>query len=183
MKYGKFFIAVITLLLWSCQDKEKEKYLQEVEGMEQRLDSLKTVALEKRVDTIPQVVLSVRNTISKVKDNYYADTIDMQIAQMMNQYKDIRKILSSNTGNYAKVNTTIPEVEQKLKDLEHDIEKGVGDREKYQEYINFEKKKIEEIESVLNYYIETNEKYLNKYDSLHPIVLNFIEDLKMKNEK
>jgi hypothetical protein len=75
------------------------------------------------------------------------------------------------------VKQSIPEVRQKVEDLKHDIDNGVGEREKYEEYINFEKKKIADIEEVLNYYLETRNKFYNRYDSLHPIVTNFADSL------
>ncbi|MEX1191220.1 MAG: hypothetical protein WEA99_04550 [Brumimicrobium sp.] len=178
-------IAIIIgfIILSGCQDKKKQTYLKEINAMDFKIDSLDKVSKEKRVDTINSIVMSVRSTISSVKDVYFADTIDMKIATMMNEYKEIRKVLSSNTGNISKATKALPEVKQKLKDLEHDINEGVGEREKYQEYINYEKNKIEEIESLLDYYIITNDKYISRYDSLHPLVVNFADSLKAHNEK
>lgn len=172
-----FIPFLIVAFLISCKDEQKMKYLENVSSLENELDSLERIANDSTRRTSFNVNMSVRNTIIKVKNNYLPDTIDYAVAEMMNDYKEIRKALSSNSGNLAKAKQSIPEVEQKLADLKHDIENGVGERERYQEYIEFEQKKIEDIKEVLDYYVKTNEKFYKRYDSLHPIVSNFADSL------
>jgi len=164
-------------LLFSCKDELKTKHLQEISAMEQDLDSLSNVANDTTQRRPVNLNMNVQKTIQKVKNNYLPDTINYAVAKMMNNYKEIKKAVMSNSGNLAKVKQSIPEVRQKVEDLKHDIDNGVGEREKYEEYINFEKKKIADIEEVLNYYLETRNKFYNRYDSLHPIVTNFADSL------
>lgn len=179
----KYLIIILPLLILSCKDQEKSSYLDEIEVMNTKLDSLESTAENQKTDSIPQIVMTIEDMIHKVKENYIADTIDLEIAALMNRYKDAKKSLSSNTGNLAKAKNAIPEVKEKLKDLKHDIENGVGNREKYQEYINFEVNKIQEIESILKYYIETNKKYLNQFEKAHPKVKSFADSLEVQNAK
>lgn len=169
--------------MWGCNDKEKTAYLTEIDEMSSKLDSLASVSKKQKSDSSLSVVKSIQSTIEEVKENYVADTIDLDLAATMNSYKDASKVLSSNTGNLAKAKDAIPEVKEKLDLLRHDIENGVGNREKYSEYINFEKNKIEEIESILDYYISTNTEYIEKYHSIHPRVQSFVDSLKLQNEK
>ncbi|PHR45068.1 MAG: hypothetical protein COA32_13795 [Fluviicola sp.] len=183
MSLHKYLVILLPLIIWSCKDQEKSSYLEEIEVMTLKLDSLETVSKNQNTDSIPRIVLTIEETIHKVKKNYIADTIDLKIATMMNKYKDAKKSLSSNTGNLAKAKDAIPEVKEKLKDLKHDIENGVGDREKYEQYINFEKSKIEEIEEILNYYIKTSTKYINQFRTAHPKVTNFADSLERENAK
>lgn len=163
--------------MFSCKDEEKANYLKEISSMETELDSLASIIDDTTRRNSTMVNLNVRNTILKVKNNYLPDTIDYGVANMMNDYKEIRKAISSNSGNLAKAKQAIPEVKQKLQDLEHDIKNGVGERERYGEYIAFEQKKVEDIKNVLDYYIKTNKKFYDRYDSLHPIVTNFADSL------
>ena len=167
----------VVSILFACKDEQKSKHLAEINAMEQDLDSLSLVANDTSGRVPYNVNMSVQNTILKVKNNYLPDTINYAVAEMMNDYKEIRKAVMSNSGNLAKVKQSIPEVQQKVKDLKHDIENGVGEREKYEEYVNFEKKKIADIEEVLDYYLKTKTKFYNRYDSLHPIVSNFADSL------
>lgn len=183
MSLHKYFIIILPLLIWGCKDQEKSSYLEEIEVMNSKIDSLENVSKNQNSDSIPAIVRTIENTIDKVKENYVADTIDLELAALMNRYKDAKKSLSSNTGNLSKARGAIPEVKEKLGDLKHDIENGVGDREKYQEYINFEKNKIQEIESILDYYIKTNKKYLEQFENTHPKVKNFADSLVSQNAK
>lgn len=184
MKWYLITAALISITFSSCSNGEKKEFLTEIEQMESKLDSMKAVANDSTIHFPNQVNISVRNTILKIKNNYTPDTIDYKLAEKINGYKEIRKAVSKNSGNLAKVKQTIPEVEKKLADLKHDIENNVNDREKYQEFINYEQAKVKEIETVLSYYIETTEKYYNRYDSLHPIV-NHIGDslIELKSSK
>ena len=183
MSLHKYLIIIFPLLILGCKDQEKSSYLEEIELMNSKIDSLDNVSKNQNSDSIPAIVRTIENTIDKVKENYIADTIDLEIATLMNRYKDAKKSLSSNTGNLSKAKGAIPEVKEKLEHLKHDIENGVGDREKYEEYINFEKNKIQEIESILDYYIKTNKKYLEQYQSAHPKVKNFVDSLVSQNAK
>lgn len=181
MNLIKYLIFIFPLLVLSCKDQEKSSYLEEVKVMSSKLDSLSNTAKDQTSDSIRQVVKTIEETINKVKENYIADTIDLDLAAMMNSYKDVQKVLSSNTGNLAKAKDAIPQVKEKLEHLKHDIENGVGNREKYEEYMNFEKGKIQEIESILKYYIDTNTEYLKKFKTVHPKVKNFADSLEVKN--
>jgi chromosome segregation ATPase len=183
MKLYKYLIIILPLLIWSCKDQEKSTYLQEIEVMTTKLDSLNVVSNNQKNDSISYIVQTVEKTIDRVKKNYIADTINLEIAALMNRYKDAKKSLSSNTGNLAKAKDAIPEVQEKLKDLKHDIENGVGDRDKYQEYFDFEKSKIKEIESILNYYTKTNKKYMKQFQESDPKVQNFADSLEIENAK
>lgn len=183
MIFRKYLIILLPLLFWGCQDQQKSAYLNDLEKMNVKLDSLAVVSQNQRTDSSRQVINSIEMTIERVKENYFADTIDLELAAMMNSYKDAQKVLSSNTGNLAKARDAIPEVQEKVQHLQHDIENGAGDRERYTEYINFEKDKIEEIETILDYYISTNQEYINKYRTIHPKVKNFADSLESINEK
>lgn len=170
MKWYFVAVAVLGLSITSCKNDNKEELLSQIDEMENTLDSLALIANDTIGLSASETIASVRATILKVKNNYNADTIDYELAEKMNSYKDIRKGISKNSGNLAKAKQTIPEVQKKLGDLRHDIESGVNDRDKYQEFINFEKSKVNEIEEVLRYYVEMNDKYHDKYDELHPII-------------
>ncbi|HZH87389.1 MAG TPA: hypothetical protein VFD77_08730 [Brumimicrobium sp.] len=170
MKLKIFAVLMISISLTSCNNAEKKKHLAEIDVMEATLDSLSLIANDTTSSNASQIIYSVRETISNVKENYNPDTIDYDLAEKMNSYKEIRKVISRNSGNIAKAKQAIPEVQAKLADLKHDVENGVNDREKYNEYINYEKAKIEEIKHVLSYYLETTKEYNDLYDSLHPII-------------
>ena len=93
--------------------------------MENELDSLENITSNDNRRSGENISMKIDNTILKVKNNYLPDTIDYAVAEMMNDYKEIMKALQSNSGNLAKAKQSIPEVKQKVDDLEHDIKNGV----------------------------------------------------------
>lgn len=177
MKYYFVAIAAMGIVLSSCKNENKNDLLSEIDQMEETLDSLDHIANDTTRLRTNDIISSVREDILNVKNNYMPDTIDYVLAEQMNSYKEIRKVLSKNSGNLAKAKQTIPEVQEKLSDLRHDIENGVNDRDKYQEFVNFEKSKVAEIEEVLGYYLETTNTYYDRYDSLHPVIKNLGDSL------
>ena len=183
MRWYFFAIMAMFIAITSCENDNKKELLSEIDDMENTLDSLAVIAFDTSGYNNSQMIASVRATILNVKKHYVADTIDYELAENMNAYKDIRKGTSKNSGNLAKAKQSIPEVQQKLDDLKHDIENGVNDRDKYEEFISYEKSKVYEIKEVLKYYVKTRNKYNNRYDSLHPIIKNFGDSLaKISND-
>ena len=179
----KFIIFVfIGLFFFSCQDKERAALLDRVEEMHEMLDSMKTVADESQIDTLHLLVEHIKQRTSVVKKYYIPDTVEYNIARMMNDYKEVRKALSTNSGNLSKVRQSIPEVKESLDNLQHDIKHGVGERDRYEEYVDFESQKVKKIHEILTYYLETKEKYSSLYRETEPKINEFIEHLKSAQE-
>ncbi|WP_299207761.1 hypothetical protein [Brumimicrobium sp.] len=177
MKLNFFIVLALGVSIASCSNAEKKSQIAEIETMEKTLDSLSLMVFDTTRMITTDIVMTVRETIAHVKENYMPDTIDYVLADKMNSYKEVRKVLSRNSGNIAKVKHAIPEVQEKLKDLKHDIEKGVNDRDKYQDYINYERNKVDEIKEVWSYYRETTDEYYKLFDSLHPVIKNLGDSL------
>lgn len=175
------FILLIFMGLFSCQDSNKKQFLEEINQMQAQLNEFDSLANKHRVDTLNLIINEIKQRTKEVAEVYSPDTIDYEIAEMMNAYKESRKALSSNSGNLAKVRQSIPEVRLALENLAHDIEHGIGPREKYEEFILFEGGKLHQIEEILNYYIETKEKYMQMYQENNVKVIAFIEELKASN--
>ena len=183
MKGTIFILLIATITFFGCKNKDREKYIKEIDTMSATLDSLKTIAYDTTGQNIQPISQSVHQTIQQIKQKYSSDTIDLKTAKKIDAYKEIESAISINSGNLAKAKQAIPEVQQKIDDLRHDIENGVNDRDKYQEYIAFEKSKINDIEDVLSYYIKTKKKYQDRYDSLHPIMKNLGDAFSSKSNE
>src|SRR5690554_3686587 len=170
-------VVIFCVFMVGCSNADKKEYISEIDQMQNTLDSLSSIANDTTKPDATSVIYSVRSTIANVKENYDLDTVDFDLSEKMNSYKEIKEIISKNAENLAKAKQAIPEVQQKLEDLKHDIEHGVNDRDKYKEYINYEKVKIEEIRSILSYYLEVMQEYYDRYDDLHPIIKSFGDSL------
>ena len=90
--------------------------------------------------------------IKRIKSYYYTDTIDHQFAKKMESYKLIQKSLKNLDGDYEKIRTALEEEKLSLNKLNSDVREGFGKREKYDEYISFEKNKIKKIKSLMKEY-------------------------------
>ena len=152
--------------------------LNQIDKMQHQLDSMEDLTQQHQIDTLHLIILKIRNKIEEVRKYYIPDTIDYEVAEMMNAFKETRKALASNDKNLSKVKTSIPEVRQKLEDLSFDIENGVGSRDKYNEYVDFEKNKVARIADILSYYIKTKDKYLTLFFELDPKIDDFINTIK-----
>lgn len=176
--YRFLLFLSISVVLWSCKDSARDEYLLEISQMEQELDSMLVIAEANRIDTLSKLIDHIKNRTLDVSKHYVPDTIDLEIAKMMNLYKDVRKAMSSNSGNLAKVKNSIPEVQQKLADLRYDIENGLGDREKYGEFVAFERAKVNQIEEILAYYLDVKQEFTDVFRETDPQVQAFIRELK-----
>jgi hypothetical protein len=175
MKKTNLILTLLLLaLVVACGNGEKKAYLAEVDGMINHLDSLKLIADANVLDSLPYIIERVKKNTKRFAESYSADTINLEVGEMINSYKDVRKVLSRNSGNLAKVRVSIPETLEKLEDLKSDISHGVGERDKYLEYILFEREKVRQMDTLLAIYLRTNKKYLDLYESLNVKVGNYI---------
>lgn len=180
MKLKSRYIILLLLPLFfatSCKDAVKEEYIIEIDHLSNTLEDYKASIDKYDSDKFEEIVESVNSTIQAIKSYYNSDTISYEIVEKINAYKNIPNAISINSGNLAKIKVAIPEVQIKLEELKHDVKNGVNERGKYQEYIDFEKDKVNEIGEVLEYFNKINLEYSSLYDSLHSDILNFQKEL------
>ena len=176
----KKFIAFVLLglLVASCHDAQKESYLAEVEQMNNSLDSIEEVFESNKIDTINLFMNHIEYTLIQVKNNFVADTVDAEFAKVMDRYKSIKKGLPKNNRNAEKISKSIIEERTALEKLEHDIENAAGEREKYPEYISFERNKVVQIRELMKSWKDVQDNHLEAFDRLDPIVQNFVDSIK-----
>jgi hypothetical protein len=75
------------------------------------------------------------------------------------------------------------ELIESLRQLRHDIENGDGDRAKYQEFLDYEKSKFEQLEVLSKEYLETKEFGVSAYKELHKEIEDFSWKLFNENKK
>jgi chromosome segregation ATPase len=181
-RYFTFFL-MLAVLLGSCKDAEKEGYLAEIETMNLHLDSLWTNVENNNIDSLRAVSGTIEQVISKVQKNYFPDSIDTEIAGMMNLYKGIKKSMERNSGNLAKAKLAIPEIKETLGNLKQDIENGAGNRDQYAENIEYERGKVNQVTELLSFYFKARNESLKTYHEIHPKVVAFADDLEKKREQ
>ena len=163
------FILLILFIVNSCSflDSEREKYYQEIDEMESNLSALEKKLLANEIDTLAALKLATNAVEIRIKNNLVLDTIDMTLAKKLNDYKIMRRSLGPLGSTFQKSKNSISEERQMIKNLRTDIENGTGERDKYPNYITFEKEKIKKISILIDDYIAGKNKTMNTFNELH----------------
>jgi hypothetical protein len=166
-------LFLLALMISSCSDIEKDEQLKKIGVLNTTIDSLKSTLVDNKIENVAKKKLAFYTVIKRIKSYYYTDTIDHQFAKKMESYKLIQKSLKNLDGDYEKIRTALEEEKLSLNKLNSDVRKGFGKREKYDEYISFEKNKIKKIKSLMKEYKSKKEEFTISFDSLHPLLNDY----------
>ena len=178
MRFG--ILLVIFSFLFSCSDIEKDRQVKKINGLTKSVEKLKIALTQYKISNVPEKKLAVYTVIKRIKSYYFTDTIDYQFAKKMNSYKVVKKSLKNLDGDYEKIRIALREEKIALRKLKSDVLNGFGQREKYDEYISFEKNKTKKIKSLLDEYIYKKKEFTIAFDSLHPILNDYSMRLEEK---
>ncbi len=178
MRFG--IILVIFSCLFSCSDIEKDRQVKKITELTNSVDKLNIALTQNKISGVPEKKLAVYTVIKRIKSYYFTDTIDYQFAKKMNSYKVVKKSLKNLDGDYEKIRIALREEKIALRKLKSDVLNGFGQREKYNEYISFEKNKTKKIKSLLDEYIYKKKEFTIAFDSLHPLLNDYSMRLEEK---
>lgn len=171
MRFG--ILLVIFSFLFSCSDIEKDRQVKKINGLTNSVEKLKIALTQNKINNVPEKKLRVYTVIKRIKSYYFTDTIDYQFAKKMNSYKAARKSLIILESDYEKIRLALREEKIALRKLKSDVLNGFGQREKYDEYIYFEKNKTKKIKILLDEYIYKKKEFALAFDSLHPVLNDY----------
>ena len=178
MRFG--ILLVIFSFLFSCSDIEKDRQVKKINGLTKSVEKLKIALTQNKISNVPEKKLAVYTVIKRIKSYYFTDTIDYQFAKKMNSYKVVKTSLKNLDGDYEKIRIALREEKIALRKLKSDVINGFGQREKYDEYISFEKNKTKKIKSLLDEYIYKKKEFTIAFDSLHPVLNDYSMRLEEK---
>ena len=171
MRFG--ILLVIFSCLFSCSDIEKDRQIKKINVLTNSVGKLKIALSQNKISNVPEKKLAVYTVIKRIKSYYFTDTIDYQFAKKMNSYKVARKSLIILDSDYEKIRIGLREEKIALRKLKSDVLNGFGQREKYDEYISFEKNKTKKIKILLDEYIYKKKEFTIAFDSLHPLLNDY----------
>ena len=171
MRFG--ILLVIFSFLFSCSDIEKDRQVKKINVLTNSVEKLKIALTQNKISNVPEKKLAVYTVIKRIKSYYFTDTIDYQFAKKMNSYKAARKSLIILDSDYEKIRIALREEKIALRKLKSDVLNGFGQREKYDEYISFEKNKTKKIKILLDEYIYKKKEFTIAFDSLHPLLNDY----------
>ena len=178
MRFG--ILLVVFSCLFSCSDIEKDRQVKKITELTNSVDKLNIALTQNKISGVPEKKLAVYTVIKRIKSYYFTDTIDYQFAKKMNSYKVVKKSLKNLDGDYEKIRIALREEKIALRKLKSDVLNGFGQREKYDEYISFEKNKTKKIKSLLDEYIYKKKEFTIAFDSLHPLLNDYSMRLEEK---
>ena len=178
MRFG--ILLVVFSCLFSCSDIEKDRQVKKIKELTNSVEKLKIALTQNKISNVPEKKLAVYTVIKRIKSYYFTDTIDYQFAKKMNSYKVVKKSLKNLDGDYEKIRIALREEKIALRKLKSDVLNGFGQREKYDEYISFEKNKTKKIKSLLDEYIYKKKEFTIAFDSLHPLLNDYSMRLEEK---
>jgi hypothetical protein len=149
-----------------------------------------------RIDTLAGLRTAVMNLELRIRNNYTADTIDIELSKKMAQYQTVKKFfvaekeeggenesLNSQTlgAAYLVVKNGLLQEQKTLDLLKSDIENGNGERNKYNEYVQFEQNKVKQLTILLDDYKKHKDKVLKMFFDVYNELDPFVKSLEKKN--
>lgn len=161
------FISLL-FLGFSCGSSPKKNQLNQVSNMIEKVDSLKIVLEQNKMDSIVEFQLAANSIMLRIRNDYNPKKVDLSFGRKVDEFKELQMLFVKEKeenkrtlpGEYGIIFSSLEEVNSTLLTLKSDIANKRGDDIKYDEYINFEQEKINTIKELLHHYILRKTKYL-----------------------
>ena len=168
------------LFLVSCVDLSKKNQLTELTQLSKRVDSIQQEFELLKKDTISEIIYSMNQTSDKIKTNIGDDTLSLQIARKLDSYKKVYRKLTSIEAYDEKFLFGSQDIKNSIEKLSNDITKGNGDREKYDQFLTFERSKVIELEKLLSNVKKLQSESIETFQKIHPAISSFADQLSDK---
>ncbi len=172
MKYTLLLLLAV-FLISSCTDIDKTNRLSKIDKMIHGLDSISAQLKKEKIDTLAEMQLAAQGVEYRIRGNFVADTIDLELGKKMDSYKRMRRAIPKLRSNIVKLEKGVIELRKSLTSLKKDIENNSGARGKYDEYIKFERNKFDQIVILFKEFQKNQTKISDTYSALHVELYNF----------
>lgn len=194
-----FILGLTCILLHSCIDLQKNDRLEQIHALQKTVDSVSTGFNANRLDSIVPIRVKINNLELRIKQFYKGDTISKELGAKMDAFRKIK--MNFNPENevgeegeeeheeesiikfHSFIKKGISEEKKALSALYSDIESGSGERDKYDEYIKFEREKVRQIKVLATEYVKRKNKLLTSFDTIYTDLYNFSLKLEQDNTK
>jgi len=177
-----FFLSLFSVLFASCVDLKKEQLVKNVSRLNTKLEQIEARSKDSRMDSISDIKINTIQTELRIKQNLHLDTININLAKQLDAYKVMRKSIKPLMQQYLQLRTVIKEEKQVLKRLAKDIQEGRGARDRYAEYIRFERQKVNQIVELSREFQRSKAVFFQDYQRLYPPVEAFSYSLLQKKQ-
>ena len=182
-KFSIFLFPILVFAFQSCLDAEKKGYLEDISGMNKKLDSLETAFKAMPNDSFTIIKKSAAGLEKEVKKYFTEDTVDHEFARKMNRLRGIRKGTHFISMRQVFLDTIFVFQRAQLGMLRDDIENGVGKRDEYRRFVESEKENMTTISSSFNDYKLRFDAMRNGYYNIEGEIRDRIQPFKDKAEQ
>lgn len=181
---------LLILLLTACESTEKHKQLSRLTKMIAQTDSLKSVLLQNKIDSVVDYQVQANALMMRLKNNYRPTKIDLNFGRKVNEFKELQMLFilekeenkRTLPGEFGVVFSSLDEEKMTLNLLKVDVENGRGDKKKYNEFINFEQGKLNTIEGMLEHYLMRKKRYLPRFKECLQELNEFMDKWEKENK-
>jgi hypothetical protein len=181
---------LLILLLTACESTEKHKQLSRLTKMIAQTDSLKSVLLQNKIDSVVDYQVQANALMIRLKNNYRPTKIDLNFGRKVNEFKELQMLFilekeenkRTLPGEFGVVFSSLDEEKMTLNLLKVDVENGRGDKKKYNEFINFEQGKLNTIEGMLEHYLMRKKRYLPRFKKCLQELNEFMDKWEKENK-
>lgn len=177
----RIFVFLVAISLIACSDLKKGSYLQDIAVLEQMVDKTAASWSEMNSTEIDSFLVMTAKQLDTIETLYHGQTIGKEQAIVLDKFK----MAHLNFKELIRIQNYFPAILAEkftaLKQLKSDIENASGKREKYGEYIAFEKKEVASIDEQFKNYVALKEKSILLYESSVNEVNEFIIFLQSAN--
>lgn len=176
-------ISLIALLsiFASCHDMAKNKQLRHLKSLENRVATLQRNFEILKKDTIAEIIYAMNDVNNKIKRTIGDDTLTVSQVKALNNYKKIYRKLESIEGYSDKFLFASQNELNALDALKTDIQKAKGEREKYDENILKENRKVNKLEDLYQFVEKLQKESVIAYFLVNEEVVDIIKALEEKN--
>jgi hypothetical protein len=100
-------VAVLAYTCFSCSDIIKDGQQEQVKNLNKKVSQIDRDFKKIQIDTISALKSSTYQVESRIKKNYYSDTVDVVFGKKMDDYKRMRRILGQLGKSGAQINQSI----------------------------------------------------------------------------
>jgi hypothetical protein len=178
-----FLLVWSLLLLHSCVTPAPDA-LKSIEGMQQDIQAIERILNANQIDTLAALRMAANNVELRIKNYYHSDTLNNELGKKMDKFKVMRRNLGPLSKSFSTVKWGIRDERKVLNNLKADILGGHIEKEKCQEYLLFEKEKVNQLRKLLAAYQEEKDKTMRDFFTLYKDLDAFsMECLKRHNAK
>ena len=173
-------LSIVIICCASCVDFSKKNHLSELSHLSQRVDSIQIVFEELKKDTLSEIIYAINQTSDVIKSKIGDDTLSLDIAKKIDLYRKTYRKLTSIEAYDEKFLFGSQALKNSIENLTKDIQKGNGDRDKYEQNLSFEKNKVQELETLLSNVKKLQKEGIESFLKIHPAIKTFADKLSVK---